>query len=110
MTESREAVTVNILDKPYRILCTTEEGDELRLAAIYLDKKMREIRNSGKVIGVERVAVMAALNIGHDYLSARTDKDENIQTVRHEIQRLLSKVDAAITCQHAGFVKDENEF
>jgi cell division protein ZapA len=56
-------VTVHILDKEYRILCQDGEQDDLLASARYLDMKMREIRATGKVIGSDRIAVMAALNI-----------------------------------------------
>lgn len=56
-------LTVQILDKEYCINCPDDERANLESAARYLDGKMREIRSSGKVIGADRVAVMAALNI-----------------------------------------------
>lgn len=61
-------LTVQILDKEYCINCPDDERANLESAARYLDGKMREIRSSGKVIGADRVAVMAALNITHDLL------------------------------------------
>ena len=64
MTQS-QTVTVRILDKDYHIACPVAESTNLERAAEYLDKKMREIRRAGKVIGAERIAVMAALNITH---------------------------------------------
>ena len=62
------SITVQILDKEYSIICPQEERTNLVSAARYLDGKMREIRSSGKVIGADRIAVMAALNITHDLL------------------------------------------
>ncbi len=62
-------VTVQILDKEYCINCPATERANLESAARYLDGKMREIRSSGKVIGADRVAVMAALNIAHELMS-----------------------------------------
>jgi cell division protein ZapA len=65
---SNEAVQVSIriLDKEYRIACEPREQDGLRESARLLDGKMREIRKTGRVIGTDRIAVMAALNIAHD--------------------------------------------
>ncbi len=63
-------VSVNILDKEYQVACPAEQEDALRASARYLDKQMRDIRDSGKVIGLERIAVMAALNISHELLRA----------------------------------------
>ncbi len=63
-------VTVNILDKDYQVACPEDQQSELVVSARYLDKQMRSIRDSGKVIGLERIAVMAALNISHELLQA----------------------------------------
>ena len=63
MSEQRYPVSVHILDKEYRIACTSDEEDNLHKAAHYLDEQMREIRAGGKVIGADRIAVMAALNM-----------------------------------------------
>ena len=61
---SREApgMDVTILGRQFRVACTEDEKQELLKAVSYLDGKMREIRDGGKVIGVERIAIMAALN------------------------------------------------
>ncbi|MBE9539009.1 MAG: cell division protein ZapA [Proteobacteria bacterium] len=63
-------VTVKILDKEYQVACPEEQQSELMVSAKYLDKQMRGIRDSGKVIGLERIAVMAALNLSHELLQA----------------------------------------
>ena len=63
-------VSVRILDKEYRVACPQEQQGELIVSASYLDKQMRSIRDSGKVIGLERIAVMAALNLSHELLQA----------------------------------------
>lgn len=96
MTSKQNHVSITILDKEYRILCQPHEAESLRLAALYLDKKMRDIRNSGKVVGVDRIAVMAALNISHDFLNSHSDKEDYIHTVRDELQILLSRVEEVL--------------
>lgn len=63
-------VSVTILDKSYQVACPEEQQADLVLSANYLDSQMRAIRDSGKVIGLERIAVMAALNISHELLRA----------------------------------------
>ena len=70
-------VTVQILDKDYLIACPPHQRANLEGAARYLDGKMREIRGSGKVIGAERIAVMAALNIAHEHLTHLKQADGN---------------------------------
>ena len=90
-------VTVKILDKDYQVACPEDQEAELTVSARYLDKQMRSIRDSGKVIGLERIAVMAALNISHELLRA----SEEPQTVDlppsvDSVQRLNRKLDDAL--------------
>jgi cell division protein ZapA len=63
--------SVTILDKEYQVACPPEQQADLLLSARHLDEQMRAIRSTGKVIGLERIAVMAALNISHELLQAR---------------------------------------
>jgi cell division protein ZapA len=72
-TRARNASTfsVTILDKEYQVACPPEQQAELLLSARHLDEQMRAIRSTGKVIGLERIAVMAALNISHELLQTR---------------------------------------
>jgi len=69
---TKSTVEVRILDKEYLVTCPEEEQEALLRSARHLDRKMREIRNSGKVFGTERIAVMAALNITNDMLERDT--------------------------------------
>ena len=64
-------IDVTIFGRQYKVACNEDEQPELAEAVAYLDKKMREIRDRGKVAGVDRIAVMAALNIAHDLLRER---------------------------------------
>ncbi|NWN89995.1 cell division protein ZapA [Marinobacter adhaerens] len=75
MSNRSTTVEVRILDKEYLVACPEEEQEALIQAARHLDRKMREIRNSGKVFGTERIAVMAALNITHELLERDTMSD-----------------------------------
>lgn len=67
-----KGIDVSIMGREFRVACPEDEQEELLAAVSYLDRKMREIRDSGKVIGVERIAIMAALNIAHELLTTRT--------------------------------------
>lgn len=90
MTES-QTVTVRILDKDYHIACPASERVNLERAADYLDKKMRDIRRSGKVIGTERIAVMAALNITYELHNKQhnaADDSENSAQVTQLLMRV----------------------
>lgn len=72
-------VDITILDKEYRVACPASEREALERAARYLDARMREIRHTGKVIGNDRVAVMAALNITHELLQLRAGRPAPIE-------------------------------
>ncbi|WP_296260895.1 MULTISPECIES: cell division protein ZapA [unclassified Pseudomonas] len=91
------SITVQILDKEYSIICPQEERTNLVSAARYLDGKMREIRSSGKVIGADRIAVMAALNITHDLLHKQElPEAPGNGSTREQVRDLLDRVDLAL--------------
>lgn len=69
---TKSTIEVRILDKEYLVTCPEQEQQALLRSARHLDSKMREIRNSGKVFGTERIAVMAALNIANEMLERDT--------------------------------------
>lgn len=70
MNKEVEAVKVNILDKEYLVACPEEERDELLASAKFLNERMIHIREAGKVVGIDRIAVMTALNLAHDVIKA----------------------------------------
>lgn len=98
MNPSTNTVTVSILDKEYQVACPHEQQAELIVSAKYLDRQMRTIRDSGKVIGVERIAVMAALNISHELLQAseQASGGDGDKAVPEEMQQLNRKIDDAL--------------
>ncbi len=71
MSESYAQVSVRILDKEYQVACPADERTDLLDSAEMLNAKMREIRDSGRVVGLDRIAVMAALNMANDLLHAQ---------------------------------------
>jgi cell division protein ZapA len=88
-------VTVKILDKEYQVACPEEQEAELTSSARYLDKQMRKIRDTGRVIGVERIAVMAALNISFELLQA-AGGGEGGKPSDDAVKRLNRKLDEAL--------------
>ncbi|MBT3027912.1 MAG: cell division protein ZapA [Candidatus Thiodiazotropha sp. (ex Ctena orbiculata)] len=96
MNSDRLPVTVNILDKEYRISCLPEERESLLQAAAYIDGQMREIRDTGRIIGTERVAVMAALNIANELLVNRQSKEDGTQNISRRIKNLQEKIEIAL--------------
>jgi len=89
-------ITVSILDKEYRISCQPEERDALLESARYLDSKMREVRQTGRVIGTEKIAVMVALNVAHEFLELKKVKSDDTQTLSHRIKHLQEKIEIAL--------------
>ena len=87
---------VDIMGREFRVVCPTEEHEELLQAVAYLNKRMREIRDSGKVAGLERVAIMAALNITHELLTARTREGFDMEEFRRRIDRMQAALDAVM--------------
>jgi cell division protein ZapA len=84
MGESRAQISVRILDKEYQIGCPAEERTELLDSAEILNAKMREIRDRGAIVGLDRIAVIAALNLAQDLLHAQ----ERGRTIESDIDRL----------------------
>lgn len=94
MTTETAAVTIRVLDKEYQVACPLEEREALLDSARYLDRKMREIRDARKMVGSDRIAVMAALNITHDLLKCQsaTTGEGGEAKLRH----LSAKVESAL--------------
>ena len=95
MKEETIPVTVHILEKEYRIACAPNHKDGLESSASLLNDKMQEIRSSGKVIGSDRIAVMAALNLAHDLLEQQQQSTDNTQ-LEKQIRKLREKVDVVL--------------
>lgn len=91
MTDSSTA-KVSILDKDYLVACPESEQEALITSARYLDKKMREIRSGGKIHGLDRIAVMAALNITHEFLQ----KNQVHSQSKDIAVRLATRVDQVL--------------
>jgi cell division protein ZapA len=87
---------VKILDKEYRIACEPDEISSLKSSAQYLHDQMKMIRDKGNVIGGDRIAVMAALNITHELLHKTTDSETISDIVSKRIKSLREKVEVAL--------------
>ncbi|QIT53988.1 cell division protein ZapA [Aquisalimonas sp. 2447] len=92
MRDGMEPVRVMILDKEYMVACPPDEKDGLLNSAHLLDKRMREVRDSGKVHGPDRVAVMAALNLTHELLQARDDQKETAKLVEDRVRAMEERI------------------
>lgn len=103
MSRDSKGMDINILGREFRVACPADEQEALLTAADYLDKKMREIREQGKVIGVERIAVMAALNIAYELLSGRDDAGFDITATKRRINSMEALLDEALADQNELF-------
>jgi len=91
-------VTVKILEKEYNVACPLEEKPALLASAEFLNLKMREIRDSGKVVGLDRIAVMVALNLANEYLRLKNresklegDASVRVKNLRERVENQLAK-------------------
>jgi cell division protein ZapA len=96
MSDDVARVGVRILDKEYFIACPYDERSDLLDSAEYLNGKMREIRDSGKVVGLDRIAVMAALNLANEVVKLR-DREQRVDSdVGIRLKGLRERVEAAL--------------
>ena len=91
-----QPITISILDNEYRIACPAGEQDALRQSAMLLNQRIHEVRNKGKVISPERAAVMAALNIIHEFHSELRDRDQQSERIDNTLRNLHERVEEAI--------------
>ena len=100
---SDKTVDIHILDKDYQVSCPTEESEALLCSAKKLNSQMQNIRNTGNVIGVERIAVMAALNLTYEIsklekkLSSEDNTNKIIQNIDRKITTALENLDDSST-------------
>ena len=98
-SQTKDGLDVSVMGRQFRIACAQHEQEELLTAIEYVDSKMREIRDAGKVIGVERIAIMAALNITHEYLSTRVEGGFDVGEFKRRILDMQTAIDQAINPQ-----------
>jgi len=94
-----KALDVTILDREFRVACPEDERAELLEAVSYLDKKMREVRDTGKVATVERIAIMAALNIAHELLTTRLGAGFDMGEFKRRMSSMQATIDATLAEQ-----------
>ncbi|MFA6121383.1 MAG: cell division protein ZapA [Sideroxydans sp.] len=97
--QKTSSLDVNILDREFRVACPEDERAELQDAVAYLDKKMREIRDTGKIASVERIAIMAALNIAHELLTTRVGGGFDLADLKRRMQSMQATIDSTLVDQ-----------
>jgi len=95
MSNTMIPVSVRIMGKEYKISCPKEEHESLIASAEHVNDNMQKIRNGGKALGTERIAVMAAINIAHELINSETSTDNNEITIA-KIDSLQHSIDAAL--------------
>jgi cell division protein ZapA len=103
MSEPIKTLDIKLLDRELRVACPEGERGELLDAVAYLDKKMREIRDGGKVASVERIALMAALNITHELLKTKVGRGFDLADFARRMDTMQAAIDAAIAEQDTLF-------
>jgi len=98
-----QTIDITVLGRTYRVACEDGEREALLRTAVYLDAKMNEIRNAGKVSGSERIAVMAALNIAHELLTTKLGGGFDIGEAKRRIAAVEAKLDSVLARQEKLF-------
>ena len=91
-----EPISVDILDRQYQFACKASEREALKAAAVYLDERMRDIKNAGRLMALERIAVMTALNLSDELLKLQTIEKHRQDNVDNRIRMLVNELDDAL--------------
>ncbi|GAB1255728.1 cell division protein ZapA [Aurantivibrio plasticivorans] len=89
-------IAVNLLDKDYQVACPPEEQAILQSAARQLDQRLRDIRSTGNVIGLEKIAIMAALNLSYELMLAK-ESSASADLDSDKLKSLVDTLDAALS-------------
>ncbi|HEY5758516.1 MAG TPA: cell division protein ZapA [Steroidobacter sp.] len=96
MSDRMVRVSVRILEKEYQVACLPEERSELLDSAEFLNGKMKDIRDAGNIVGLDRIAVLAALNLAHDLL--KRNRNEAIESeVTERVKQMRERVESALS-------------
>jgi cell division protein ZapA len=97
--EKNQTLDITILDREFRVACQEDERAELLEAVAYLDKKMRNIRDAGKTASAERIAIMAALNITHDFLTTRLGNGFDVGEFKRRVGAMQTSIEKVLAEQ-----------
>ena len=100
MNAESKGLQINIMGREFRVACPEEEQKSLLEAVDYLNRKMQDIRGGGKVVGLERIAIMAALNIAHELLSVKVGVGFDIADIKRKMNRMENVLDQAMAGQN----------
>ena len=91
-----EPISVEILDQEYKFACEAGERAALKAAAVFLDERMRSIKNAGRLMALERIAVMTALNLSDELLKLKMVEKHRQENVDNRIRMLANELDDAL--------------
>ena len=91
-----EPISVDILDRQYQFACEAGEREALKAAAVFLDERMRAIKNAGRLMSLERIAVMTALNLSDELLKLQKIEKHRQDNVDNRIRLLVNELDDAL--------------
>ena len=100
---AQESLTLTIFGRDYRIACAPEERADLVACARYVDSRMNDIRDAGKVMGADRVAVMAALQIAQELFTAKAGGGASLGEIKRRIRQLNEMADDMLATQEKLF-------
>lgn len=95
MSNDVSSLNIKIMDKEYRVSCPADEQESLLASAEFLNVKLNEIKGKGSIIGAERIAIMAALNLAHELLNNQAFKDR-YEDMDDRVGNLQEKIDIAL--------------
>jgi cell division protein ZapA len=93
MSEESRQVEITLLGREYRVSCPPGQEGKLLEAAMLLDARMREVQEGGKLLGAEKIAITAALNIAHDFLFSSQSKGYDLHEAKRRIREIDQRLD-----------------
>jgi cell division protein ZapA len=99
MSAEPKGLQITLMGRQYRVACAEEEQEGLLKAVDFLNKRMQAVRDNGKVIGQERIAIMAALNIAHEFLTTKVGGGFDIAEIRRRMAGMETVIDRALSEQ-----------
>jgi cell division protein ZapA len=99
MSVEPKGLQITLMGRQYRVACAEEEQEGLLKAVDFLNKRMQAVRDNGKVIGQERIAIMAALNIAHEFLTSKVGGGFDIAEIKRRIAGMETVIDRALSEQ-----------
>jgi cell division protein ZapA len=103
MSAEPKGLQITLMGRQYRVACAPDEQEGLLKAVDYLNQRMQDVRDNGKVIGHERIAIMAALNIAHEFLTTKVGGAFDIAEIKRRMAGMETVLDRALSEQNELF-------